>query len=90
MPCILFVDELLKAYPDAKIILTNRDIQSWLTSVDKTIFEIFSWKSFYFMAPLEPVCNPTSYASRCPLMRASANLRCRLALDPTGARLITL
>lgn len=57
MPCILFVDELLEAYPDAKIILTDRDMQSWLTSMDKTIFEIFRWKSFYYMAPLEPVMN---------------------------------
>jgi len=55
MPCILFVDELLAAYPDAKVILTNRDEDSWVVSMDKTVFEILRWRSYNYIAALEPV-----------------------------------
>ena len=51
----MFVDELLAAYPNAKIILTERDIKSWEISLEKTIFELLSWRSFYWIALLEPV-----------------------------------
>lgn len=27
MPCILFVEEMLAAYPDAKVILTERPVE---------------------------------------------------------------
>ena len=29
MPAAYFVEELLEAYPDAKVILTERDYESW-------------------------------------------------------------
>lgn len=51
----MFADELLAAYPKAKVILTERDVESWTVSMNKTFFELFSWKSFYYIAPLEPV-----------------------------------
>ncbi|EEH39085.1 hypothetical protein PAAG_01547 [Paracoccidioides lutzii Pb01] len=38
MPCCLFWNDLHQAYPDAKIILTNRSVDSWMTSMHKTIF----------------------------------------------------
>ncbi|EER44874.1 conserved hypothetical protein [Histoplasma capsulatum H143] len=38
MPCCLFWKELHQAYPDAKIILTNRSVDSWMDSMHKTIF----------------------------------------------------
>ena len=60
MPCILFVDELLAAYPSAKVILTERDVDSWVVSMNKTVFEILSWRSFHYIAPLEPVSLPFS------------------------------
>ncbi|KAA6415659.1 MAG: hypothetical protein FRX48_00376 [Lasallia pustulata] len=33
VPRALFVDELTKAYPDAKVILTNRDVDKWMGSM---------------------------------------------------------
>ncbi|KAA8649014.1 sulfotransferase family protein [Aspergillus tanneri] len=33
IPCILFVEELMDAYPDAKIILTTRAVEPWLASM---------------------------------------------------------
>ncbi|KAK2774092.1 hypothetical protein FQN53_003763 [Emmonsiellopsis sp. PD_33] len=38
MPCCLFWNDLHEAYPDAKIILTHRDVDSWMASMHKTIF----------------------------------------------------
>ena len=66
----MFIDELLAAYPNAKVILTERDVDSWLVSMDKTILELLSWKSFYYIAPFEPVGPPSS----CVLNRDQTNL----------------
>ena len=51
----MFVDELLAAYPNAKVILTQRDVESWLISMDKGVFKFMSWKSFDYIAPFDPV-----------------------------------
>ena len=51
----MFVDELLAAYPNAKVILTERDTESWLVSIQNTFYVLLSWKSFYYLAPLGPV-----------------------------------
>ncbi|KAM3445878.1 hypothetical protein NHJ13734_000055 [Beauveria thailandica] len=37
MPAAYFAEELIEAYPDAKIILTVRDTESWFASFSKTI-----------------------------------------------------
>ncbi|KAI4112749.1 MAG: hypothetical protein LQ338_008279 [Usnochroma carphineum] len=54
IPCIMFSDELLAAYPNAKVILTERDVDSWLVSMNKTFYVLFSWKSLYYLAPFDP------------------------------------
>ncbi|KAL2069204.1 hypothetical protein VTL71DRAFT_15542 [Oculimacula yallundae] len=36
--CAIFVDELLATYPDAKIILTTRSVNSWYRSMMNTIY----------------------------------------------------
>ena len=51
----MFADELLAAYPDAKIVLTERDADSWLVSMEKTFYVLLGWKSLYYLAPLGPV-----------------------------------
>ncbi|EFE43462.1 hypothetical protein TRV_01779 [Trichophyton verrucosum HKI 0517] len=42
-PC-LFWEDFYKAYPNVKIILTNRDPDSWLKSMQDTIFGFMQWK----------------------------------------------
>jgi hypothetical protein len=37
-PAIAFAKELIEAYPDAKVILTNRDVDSWHASTLKTVY----------------------------------------------------
>ncbi|XWW94766.1 hypothetical protein V2A60_002714 [Cordyceps javanica] len=44
MPAAFFAKELMAAYPDAKVILTVRDTESWFASVTKTLRPIHeSW-----------------------------------------------
>ena len=37
VPCITFSEELVSAYPDAKVIWTIRDVDSWYNSMMKTV-----------------------------------------------------
>lgn len=36
-PAVAFAEELIKTYPDAKVILTTRDVDTWHASVMKTV-----------------------------------------------------
>ena len=43
-PCICFAEELIAAYPEAKVILTNRDVNDWY----KYIFpSLTQWNSSF-------------------------------------------
>lgn len=44
VPSALFVDQLTKAYPDAKVVLTNRAYDSWARSMRASIWNIFRRK----------------------------------------------
>ena len=37
-PSIAFARELIEAYPEAKVVLTNRDVHSWHASTMKTVY----------------------------------------------------
>jgi hypothetical protein len=50
---VLFADELVKAYPDAKVLLTTRDSESWLASMKKSFYEILSWPSWTYMVTID-------------------------------------
>lgn len=66
IPCILFVDELIAAYPEAKVILTNRDVDSWLRSMNNTFYAVLGWPSMNLLAMIDPVTHPYSPASTQP------------------------
>lgn len=53
-PCCLFVEELIAAYPNAKVILTLRPREAWLRSMQKSILEILSWRSWFILCFLDP------------------------------------
>ena len=63
IPCVLFSDELLKAYPDAKIILTERDEDGWISSMQNSFYTILSWRIWSFVQVIDWV----------RLMRSSGN-----------------
>lgn len=44
IPCVLFADELLQAYPEAKVVLTERDADGWIKSVRASFVEVLSWR----------------------------------------------
>lgn len=50
VPCILFVEELIAAYPDAKIILTERPVEGWLRSMKNAVGEVFSWRRWRYVS----------------------------------------
>lgn len=52
-PCCLFVQELIAAYPNAKVILSTRPREAWLKSMQSFILEILSWRSYTFLAYLD-------------------------------------
>jgi hypothetical protein len=54
MPAILFVDELLAAYPDAKDVLTTHDIDSWLASFNNSVHGVLEARLNRFHKVLPP------------------------------------
>ncbi|CAF9918780.1 MAG: hypothetical protein ALECFALPRED_000825 [Alectoria fallacina] len=56
MPCACFWEELMAAYPDAKIILVERDIEDWFKSFEATaITELFSKVADVIVNYIEPL-----------------------------------
>jgi hypothetical protein len=40
IPPAAFAEELIAAYPDAKVVIVNRDVDSWYKSMEKTVLSI--------------------------------------------------
>ncbi|KAK6856535.1 NAD dependent epimerase/dehydratase [Apiospora arundinis] len=54
VPCNLFSEELLAAYPDAKVVLQTRDVDAWLRSMDNTAGVINRWRGWETVAAWDP------------------------------------
>ncbi|KAJ6484858.1 hypothetical protein C8R45DRAFT_999440 [Mycena sanguinolenta] len=54
LPSILFADELITAYPEAKVILTLCDPDAWYISYDNAIGSILRSRAFYIAGALNP------------------------------------
>ncbi|KAJ6019381.1 hypothetical protein N7522_001448 [Penicillium canescens] len=59
-PCVNFSDELLATYPDAKVILTNRNPEKWLHSIFRTYHRVLENKGFRVAAVFDPALNALS------------------------------
>ncbi|PSN71472.1 hypothetical protein BS50DRAFT_570828 [Corynespora cassiicola Philippines] len=46
LPGCVFYEQLIEAYPDAKVILTNRPYEDWEESMQASIWNLFTWKLF--------------------------------------------
>jgi hypothetical protein len=57
-PGTMIAEELIKAYPNTKVILTNRDVDKWLHSLRQSVDVGRQWKSFDWIAPFDPVYGP--------------------------------
>lgn len=51
VPCIAFAEELIEAYPEAKIVITTRDAEKWLHSMQTTAGRVLGWRSWEWLAP---------------------------------------
>jgi hypothetical protein len=80
VPCANFADELIALYPDAKVILTNRDIDKWLVSSKATVLESFRWASWKWVAPADPYLAKPLYSLATLMLGAFAG---RPEYDPT-------
>src|SRR6266536_805225 len=54
MPCALFVEELTTAYPDAKVVLTQRPVDSWLKSMQGSAGVVLSWRTWGLVSHFDP------------------------------------
>ncbi len=54
MPGNMFVEELLAAFPDAKVVITNRDVDSWVLSITSSIGVVLGW-NWGLVSPYDPV-----------------------------------
>ena len=53
-PAIAFAEDLIKAYPEAKVILYEREIDSWFRSYNKAIIESMFSPLLNFIADIDP------------------------------------
>ena len=51
-------DELIAAYPNAKIILTTRDVDKWQHSMKESVDAAAKWKTVDYLASWDPVSLP--------------------------------
>ena len=64
-PCIGFAEELIAAYPEAKVILWERDEDAWFKSIDESLIKpyksrlgiVLSWLDFDWLGRLAALAN---------------------------------
>ena len=54
IPCICFAPELIETYPEAKIVLVDRDIDAWYRSFDKAVIQSGFNPVMDYLAYLDP------------------------------------
>jgi hypothetical protein len=52
-PCVLFAEELLVAYPDAKVILTERDVDGWVASMQRSYYKVLMSRGMRILSVLD-------------------------------------
>lgn len=54
MPAISFAEELIAAYPEARVVLVERDIESWYRSFERVFIDFYEGKAWPFIAKINP------------------------------------
>ena len=54
VPCICFAPELIECYPEAKVVLVERDIDTWYKSFDNTVIQSGFHPVTNYLAYLDP------------------------------------
>jgi len=59
-PAVAFAEDLIAAYPDAKVVLVERDIESWYKSFDANVIEPMWNKLINLIAACDPFLGPVA------------------------------
>lgn len=54
-PCANLAEELVKAYPNAKVVLNTRHVDKWLASMETSYYDILAWRSLQMLAAVDSV-----------------------------------
>ena len=73
IPCLMFTEELISAYPDAKFLITTRDEDSWVKSITGLFNTILGWN--WYVGSFDKV--------RASSERSWARRLCCIALGPS-------
>ena len=74
-PNACFVEELLEAYPKAKVVLTTRDPDKWVDSMERAYYTILDWNSWKVLEFVNPVSGQQSSVIRLTRHREFAHTR---------------
>ncbi|RAK81770.1 sulfotransferase family protein [Aspergillus fijiensis CBS 313.89] len=54
IPGTLVAADLIRAYPEAKVVVSTREVDRWLRSMRQSVDSAVSWKSFDWWTPWDP------------------------------------
>lgn len=75
-PCVCFADDLLRIYPNAKVIHTDRDPDKWIASVERSFFSVLEWREWNWLRHFHKVSPTKNYGiSTAKISRDSFTLR---------------
>jgi hypothetical protein len=60
-PCANLAQDLIAAYPNAKVVLNTRDVNAWLQSMETSFYAILNWKIQRYFSFLETVSPSLSF-----------------------------
>ena len=56
-PCVNLSEDLIKAYPNAKVVLNTRDVDKWLVSMERSYYDTLEWRPLQILAAIDSVCS---------------------------------
>ena len=59
-PTVLFAEELIDAYPEAKVVLTERGADEWVRSIHQVFIGILDLRIWQFLEYVDWVCTSPS------------------------------
>lgn len=57
-PGTIVAEELIRAYPEAKVVITCRDFDQWSKSMTQSVDRGLKWSSWDWIAPFDPIYGP--------------------------------
>ncbi|KAF7303949.1 hypothetical protein MIND_00625600 [Mycena indigotica] len=74
VPGLLFAQELIESYPDARVILTLRDPEQWFTSLQATLIPMLAPSPFSFFTRIAYILDPWGLGTFVPFARRTLEI----------------